>query len=157
MLSVNLWGWVGFNAFVLDLGVFHRKSHAVSLKEALTWSVVWIALAVLFNVGLSFVSSADRQRPSHLLKKSTTSKHKQARSQRARQSRPLCWIELANKCLLSLSQSIVDPLAMDWHKRLWQLVRIGKLYSQRLLLITLQLPTFDFAAEAGSDEMGNLA
>ncbi|BAC92350.1 glr4409 [Gloeobacter violaceus PCC 7421] len=62
LLEVNmdsLWIWVGFNAFVLgmlalDLGVFHRKSHAVSFKEALTWSGVWIALAMVFNVGLYF-------------------------------------------------------------------------------------------------------
>jgi tellurite resistance protein TerC len=47
--------WVGFNAFVLamlaiDLGVFHRKSHDVSLKEALTWTGVWISLALIFNL-----------------------------------------------------------------------------------------------------------
>ena len=49
--------WVGFTAFILamlalDLGVFHRKAHAVSLKEALGWSLVWIALACLFGVGV---------------------------------------------------------------------------------------------------------
>jgi tellurite resistance protein TerC len=64
MLTVNLWGWVGFNAFVLvmlalDLGVFNRKAHSVSLKEALTWSVVWITLALLFNLGLYFVSGTE--------------------------------------------------------------------------------------------------
>ena len=52
-----IWMWVGFNLFVLamlalDLGVFHRKAHAVSLKEATVWSVVWISLAMLFNVGI---------------------------------------------------------------------------------------------------------
>jgi tellurite resistance protein TerC len=36
----------------LDLGVFHRKAHEVSTREALTWSVIWIALALLFNVGI---------------------------------------------------------------------------------------------------------
>jgi tellurite resistance protein TerC len=46
--------WILFNAFVLfmlalDLGVFHRKSHEVSLKEALTWTFVWIFLALIFN------------------------------------------------------------------------------------------------------------
>ena len=51
--------WVGFNAFValmlvLDLGVFHRKSHEIKMKEALTWSGVWIALALIFNAGLYF-------------------------------------------------------------------------------------------------------
>ena len=45
--------WGGFTLFilgmlVLDLGVFHRKSHAVSLKEAGIWSAVWIALAGVF-------------------------------------------------------------------------------------------------------------
>jgi tellurite resistance protein TerC len=50
-----LWLWVGFNLFVLamlalDLGVFHRDAHTVSLKEAATWSVVWISLALLFNL-----------------------------------------------------------------------------------------------------------
>jgi tellurite resistance protein TerC len=34
----------------LDLGVFHRKSHEVSVREALTWTCVWITLAMLFNV-----------------------------------------------------------------------------------------------------------
>ncbi len=49
--------WVGFNVFVLamlalDLGVFHRKSHEIKFKEAITWSAVWIALALIFNVGV---------------------------------------------------------------------------------------------------------
>ncbi len=57
--SAPIWLWIGFNAFVLallalDLGVFHRKSHSVSVKEALGWSAVWIALALLFNAGLYF-------------------------------------------------------------------------------------------------------
>jgi tellurite resistance protein TerC len=47
--------WTLFNVFVLallalDLGVFHRKAHAVSLKEALIWTVVWITAALLFNL-----------------------------------------------------------------------------------------------------------
>jgi len=46
--------WILFNAFVLlmlalDLGVFHRKSHEVSLKEALTWTFIWVSLALIFN------------------------------------------------------------------------------------------------------------
>ncbi|HEX4954368.1 MAG TPA: TerC family protein [Thermoanaerobaculia bacterium] len=49
-----LWIWVGFIAFVLamlalDLGVFHRNAHEVSIKEAATWSVVWVMLALAFN------------------------------------------------------------------------------------------------------------
>ncbi|MBI4535910.1 MAG: TerC family protein [Ignavibacteriae bacterium] len=38
----------------LDLGVFHKKAHAVSIKEATLWSVVWITLSLLFNIGLYF-------------------------------------------------------------------------------------------------------
>lgn len=51
--------WIGFNLFVLlmlalDLGVFHRKAHVVKTKEALLWSAVWIAMALLFNLGVYF-------------------------------------------------------------------------------------------------------
>jgi tellurite resistance protein TerC len=53
MLS-SIWLWIGFNLFVLallalDLGVFHRKAHTVSVKEAAIWSIVWISLSLLFN------------------------------------------------------------------------------------------------------------
>ena len=46
--------WLGFTAFViallaLDLGVFHRNAHEVSVKGASIWSDVWISLALLFN------------------------------------------------------------------------------------------------------------
>jgi tellurite resistance protein TerC len=49
--------WIIFNAFVfsmlaLDLGVFNRKAHTPSFKEASIWSAVWIALALLFNLGV---------------------------------------------------------------------------------------------------------
>ncbi|MBL8213870.1 MAG: TerC family protein [Bryobacterales bacterium] len=55
------WFYGAFTLFVLlllllDLGVFHRKAHAVSLKEAGTWSVVWIGLALLFNLFLYYFS-----------------------------------------------------------------------------------------------------
>ena len=47
--------WAGFTLFVLamltlDLGVFHRKAHEVSFKEALAWSAVWVSLALAFNL-----------------------------------------------------------------------------------------------------------
>jgi len=50
------WFYAGFTAFVgvllaLDLGVFHRKAHEVSFKEAASWSVVWVSLALLFCFG----------------------------------------------------------------------------------------------------------
>jgi tellurite resistance protein TerC len=46
--------WMGFIAFVLlmlavDLGIFNRKDHVVGFREALTWSGVWVALALIFN------------------------------------------------------------------------------------------------------------
>ena len=52
-----IWMWIGFNLFVLamlalDLGVFHRSAHAVTVKEATIWSVVWISLAMVFNLGI---------------------------------------------------------------------------------------------------------
>ena len=57
MFEGTVWLWIGFNLFVLlmlalDLGVFHRKAHVVSIKEATIWSVVWISLALVFNLGL---------------------------------------------------------------------------------------------------------
>ena len=53
----STWLYASFTAFValmlaIDLGIFHRKTHAVSLREALTWSGVWVGLALLFNVGV---------------------------------------------------------------------------------------------------------
>jgi tellurite resistance protein TerC len=52
--------WIGFIALVLlmlalDLGVFHRHAHAVSVREALIWTAVWIATALLFNVAVYFL------------------------------------------------------------------------------------------------------
>jgi tellurite resistance protein TerC len=41
---------------VLDLGVFHKKSHVVKAKEAGIWTAVWISLAMLFNLGLYYYS-----------------------------------------------------------------------------------------------------
>lgn len=48
------WAWLGFHVLIfallaLDLGVFNRKAHAPSVKEAAAWSAVWILLALLFN------------------------------------------------------------------------------------------------------------
>jgi tellurite resistance protein TerC len=52
--------WTWYAAFVvgvlvvlaIDLGVFHRTAHVVSFRESVTWSLVWISLALLFNYGL---------------------------------------------------------------------------------------------------------
>jgi tellurite resistance protein TerC len=51
----HFWHYVLFIGFVLvmlviDLGVFHRRAHAVTHKEAAIWSVVWVALSLLFNL-----------------------------------------------------------------------------------------------------------
>ncbi len=51
------WFYASFVGLVLlllalDLGVFHRKAHAVSFRESAIWSVVWISLAMLFMLGL---------------------------------------------------------------------------------------------------------
>lgn len=56
-MTDTLWPWIGFNVFILallalDLGVFHRKSHVVSLRESLAWTGVWVALALVFNAGV---------------------------------------------------------------------------------------------------------
>jgi tellurite resistance protein TerC len=57
--------WFGFLAFVIamlavDLGIFHRKSHVVGLREAAGWSAVWIALALVFNAVLWWQFGAQR-------------------------------------------------------------------------------------------------
>ncbi|MCB0077212.1 MAG: TerC family protein [Anaerolineales bacterium] len=54
MFEGTIWLWVGFNLFVLlmlaiDLGIFHREAHEVSIKEASIWTAVWITLALIFN------------------------------------------------------------------------------------------------------------
>jgi TerC family integral membrane protein len=54
-----LWFWIGFNVFVivmlaLDLGVFNRRAHTVTFREALAWSGVWVGLATLFAVLVYF-------------------------------------------------------------------------------------------------------
>ena len=53
-METPLWIWVAFVAGVLamlalDLGVFHRKAHAVSLREAAAWTAVWVAVSALFG------------------------------------------------------------------------------------------------------------
>ena len=51
------WFYLAFTALVLlllaaDLGIFHRKAHTVSFREAGMWVVVWVTLALLFCLGL---------------------------------------------------------------------------------------------------------
>ncbi|ACL26468.1 TerC family protein [Chloroflexus aggregans] len=53
-MDTTVWAWIGFHAIVflvlaLDLGVFHRRSHRVSVREAGIWTLVWITLSLVFN------------------------------------------------------------------------------------------------------------
>jgi tellurite resistance protein TerC len=64
-MTDNLWLWIGFNIFVLimlalDLGVFHRKAHVVTIKESITWTVIWVALAMVFNFGILHYMGQDK-------------------------------------------------------------------------------------------------
>ncbi len=57
--------WIGFIVFVLamlalDLGVFHRKAHEISIKEAAIWSLVWVSLSAVFGAGVYFFFGADQ-------------------------------------------------------------------------------------------------
>lgn len=59
-ISPRAWFYVGFIGLVafflaLDLGVFNRKSHEVSMKEALSWTAVWVSCALAFAVGVYFI------------------------------------------------------------------------------------------------------
>ncbi len=52
-----LWIIFSISVFVLlalDLGVFHRKSHVIGIKEAMIWSAIWLGVAVLFNIIVYF-------------------------------------------------------------------------------------------------------
>ncbi len=56
--------WGAFNLFVLgmlalDLGVFHKKTHTIGVKEALTWTGVWITLAMIFNLFVYYYFSKE--------------------------------------------------------------------------------------------------
>lgn len=57
LIQITPWHWVGFIACIvlflaLDLGLFHRRAHIVSFREALIWSAVWFTLAILFAYAL---------------------------------------------------------------------------------------------------------
>lgn len=57
-MSLMLWGGFLTLVFVLlalDLGVFHKTPHAISTREALGWTAVWVAVALLFNVAIYFI------------------------------------------------------------------------------------------------------
>jgi tellurite resistance protein TerC len=54
-MGTSIYFWIAFHVFVfimlaLDLGVFHKHTHKIPVKEAILWSCVWIALAMLFDL-----------------------------------------------------------------------------------------------------------
>lgn len=58
-MEISVYFWIGFHVFIffmlaLDLGVFHKHTHVVPVKEAIIWSIVWISLAFAFNVFVFF-------------------------------------------------------------------------------------------------------
>jgi len=59
MLAWSIFGVVVIALLALDLGVFHRKAHEVKMKEALLWSAVWIAVALIFNVGVYWMKGKE--------------------------------------------------------------------------------------------------
>ena len=64
-MNVPLIAWIGFSVFILlmlalDLGVFHRRSHTVSLREALGWTSAWATIALLFGAGLWRLAGPDK-------------------------------------------------------------------------------------------------
>ena len=70
-MDYPIWAWAGFAVFILsmlalDLGVLNRKAHVIKYREAVTWSIVWVTLALLFaavvywklgtQIGLEFLT-----------------------------------------------------------------------------------------------------
>src|SRR5881398_3519432 len=58
LVANSAWAWIGFCIFIvvmlaIDLGVFNRRPHEISYKNAAVWSAVWVALALIF-AGLLF-------------------------------------------------------------------------------------------------------
>lgn len=52
--NMKMWAYIGFIALVmlflaLDLGVFHREAHEVTMKESIIWSCIWLACGVSFT------------------------------------------------------------------------------------------------------------
>ncbi len=64
-MSSSLVLWLSFALvigvmFILDLGVFNRKSHAISFKEALAWTIAWVSVAMAFNVYIYFTMGQEK-------------------------------------------------------------------------------------------------
>lgn len=64
-MEVSVYFWVGFHILIftilaIDLGIFNRKEHKVPVKEAITWSAVWITIALLFDLFIYFEFGKDK-------------------------------------------------------------------------------------------------
>jgi tellurite resistance protein TerC len=64
-MEISIYFWIGFHVFILlmlslDLGVFHKHTHKIPVKEAVIWSGVWITLALLFNVFIYIYSGSNK-------------------------------------------------------------------------------------------------
>ncbi len=58
-MNNQIYWWIGFHLLIfamlaIDLGIFNKKDHDISIKESLTWTFVWITLAMLFNAGIYY-------------------------------------------------------------------------------------------------------
>ncbi|MFN8532684.1 MAG: TerC family protein [Dehalococcoidia bacterium] len=64
-MEINAWFYVAFTAFVVtlllgDLLLFHRKAHSVSVREALLWTIFWVSLALIFNIGVWYFLGSEK-------------------------------------------------------------------------------------------------
>lgn len=64
-VEINIFHWIGFLIIILillfiDLGVFNRKRHVISYKEALIWTAIWIIIALIFNVFVYYFYGKDK-------------------------------------------------------------------------------------------------
>ena len=64
-MDISIWFWLGFHAIILvllaiDLGIFNRKAHAISVREAGIFSAVWISCALLFNLGIYYLFGPEK-------------------------------------------------------------------------------------------------
>lgn len=58
--DMAIWFWIGFLSLIffllaLDLGVFNRKAHVISIKESLMWTSIWVSLSLLFSVFVYYI------------------------------------------------------------------------------------------------------